>query len=532
MSETELHAAVQDLARERAGSPIVLTRAPSPTEGEASVEVTRAQLGYRLNVDATVDAVMERGRQTNPLAALADHLTAFGGTISVEASDRIDAGRQERQLAAIARQLVTPPREGDLRFSGKAITRVDPAPGARLDSAELRERVRRAVLSASTKTVVIPTEPLEPRTDASDVDEVLAQGRRAISGPIRLARGSAALTITARQIASVLDVRVTPQTDASLALVANENKVAAIIDERSDALESDPVDATFQLAGAGVEIIPAQDGFSVSAAKTAPQVLEAALSDRDRTAPLKGKSVEADFSTRDARALNIDERVSSFTTYHDCCESRVENIHRIADLVDGSVVMPGETFSINENIGPRTAARGFVEAPAILNGEYVEEVGGGVSQFATTLFNAIFFGGYDFLEYKAHSYYIDRYPRGREATVSDPSPDLEFLNDSDAGIYVDTSYTDTSITVAFYGSTDVEVDAVMGRPYNYRPSPREYEINRSLERGESRVLQAGSSGFDVVVKRVLTYPGGEQEVEDFFTRYLPVPEIVERGPRR
>jgi vancomycin resistance protein YoaR len=167
-----------------------------------------------------------------------------------------------------------------------------------------------------------------------------------------------------------------------------------------------------------------------------------------------------------------------------------------------------------------------------LNGEYVEQVGGGVSQFATTLFNAIFFGGYDFTEYKAHSYYIDRYPMGREATVSDPAPDLAFVNDSDAGIYIDTSYTETSITVTFYGNTDVEVDAIMGEPYNYEKYETQVEIKKGLASGTRQVTQSGSNGFDVVVKRVMRYDGGETEVEEFFTRYLPVPEIVERGPKR
>ena len=105
----------------------------------------------------------------------------------------------------------------------------------------------------------------------------------------------------------------------------------------------------------------------------------------------------------------------------------------MADLVRGAIVPPGETFSINEHVGQRTAEKGFVLAGAIANGEHVEEIGGGVSQFATTTFNAAFFAGLPFGEYQSHSECFDRYPRGREATMGFPHPDLQIKNDTPYG---------------------------------------------------------------------------------------------------
>src|SRR4029079_8162873 len=117
------------------------------------------------------------------------------------------------------------------------------------------------------------------------------------------------------------------------------------------------------------------------------------------------------------------------------------------------VVLPGQTFSLNEALGPRTAAKGYVPAPAI--GEdlgLVEDVGGGVSQVSTTLFNATYFGGYEDVTHEVHAIYISRYPKGREATLNYPSIDNEFRNDTAAGVLIRSSYTDTSLTVSFYGS--------------------------------------------------------------------------------
>jgi vancomycin resistance protein YoaR len=532
LEEQALRERIGEMAATRGADRIVMVRPATSTQGEASVTATKADLGYRLDVDETVDTVLERGRQGNPLAALGDHLAAFVSDESVEPVELVDNDELTARVETLAADVVAAPQEGDLVFKGRAITRVEPAPGAQVDFSRLLGPMRRVLLEPGAGRVELPTEPVAPVTDEDDVTAVLQMARRATSGPVQLVHAGEGVALAAADLAKTLDARVSEEDGGSLELVVQPKALEKVVGDSLAGLETEPVDASFELVAGEVRIVRAQPGFVFSAKKSAPEILEAATSLSNREAKLRGDGEAASFTTADARALDIDEQVSTFTTYHSCCEPRVTNIHRIAEIVDGAIVAPGEIFSLNGYAGPRTAERGFVEAPAILNGEYVEQVGGGVSQFATTLFNAIFFGGYDFTEYKAHSYYIDRYPMGREATVSDPAPDLEFVNDSDAGIYIDTSYTETSITVTFYGNTDVEVDAIMGEPYNYEKYETQVEIKKGLAPGARQVTQTGSNGFDVVVKRVMRYDGGETEVEEFFTRYLPVPEIVERGPKR
>lgn len=158
-----------------------------------------------------------------------------------------------------------------------------------------------------------------------------------------------------------------------------------------------------------------------------------------------------------AANLGIHEVVGEFTTNHQCCQSRVTNIHRMADIVRGAIIEPGGSFSINDYVGRRTTEDGFVPAGSIQLGRFKDDVGGGVSQFATTLFNAAFFAGLDFAEYQSHSIYISRYPYGREATVSYPAPDLEVVNNTPYGMLVWTEYTDTSITVQLWSTPYYEV---------------------------------------------------------------------------
>ncbi|HZQ29268.1 MAG TPA: VanW family protein, partial [Acidimicrobiales bacterium] len=120
------------------------------------------------------------------------------------------------------------------------------------------------------------------------------------------------------------------------------------------------------------------------------------------------------------------------------------------------IIKPGDTFSINQFVGRRTAQRGFVVAPVIADGKHDEDVGGGISQFATTTFNAAFFAGLDFGEYQSHSLYISRYPYGREATMGFPHPDLQIKNTTPYGILIWPSYTDTTLTVTFYSTHFVD----------------------------------------------------------------------------
>jgi vancomycin resistance protein YoaR len=149
--------------------------------------------------------------------------------------------------------------------------------------------------------------------------------------------------------------------------------------------------------------------------------------------------------------------VSTFTTRHPCCQSRVKNIQLLADEIRGAILLPGETFSVNDRAGKRTLAEGYVRAGAIINGrveccDSAVNVGGGTSQFATTFYNAVFFGCYEDVFHQPHSLYFSRYPFVREATLGFPAPDVKFRNDSEAVVYIDTTYTSGSITVTLYGN--------------------------------------------------------------------------------
>jgi vancomycin resistance protein YoaR len=293
--------------------------------------------------------------------------------------------------------------------------------------------------------------------------------------------------------------------------------------------ELPPADARLAIRGSTVAVVPAVLGRSLDAATLGAAIV--ADPGADAVAATVTTTPPA-FTTAEAKALGIREKVSEFTTPYQCCQPRVTNIQRAAKIIDGMIIKPGGRFSLNDALGERTAARGFVTAPMIARGELVDAVGGGVSQVATTTYNAAFFAGLALEAHTPHEFYISRYPMGREATVSWRSPDLVFRNDWPASILISARAGSNGITVAFYSSKlGRRVETTTGTPTG-RTEPKTIERpNPDLPPGTRKVVQSsGPGGFSITYTRKVYRGSKLLRDETFSWRYRPENAIVEVGP--
>jgi len=254
-----------------------------------------------------------------------------------------------------------------------------------------------------------------------------------------------------------------------------------------------------------------------------------------------------DLTTEEAEALGIRSLLYTATTYYTAGgdtinQNRVHNIHRIADEVNGALVLPGEVFSLNDHVGERTAEDGYLPAKAVVfRGELIgrivyccdhpANIGGGVSQFATTLYNAIWWAGLEDVEHTPHSIHFTRYPMVREATLGFPTPDVRFRNDTGHGILIETEYTDTSVTVKIFGDNGgITVEGVTSdrrwfeQPYSY------YESDATLAPGIEEIRSVGTAGFTADVTRTITHPDGTEKVEKWTWTYDPNPMVIAVHP--
>lgn len=478
--------------------------------GDDEVRVEPDKLGLAFDAKGTVASA-----QDGSLTPAGVARSLFGHR-DIAPVTTVDERRLATAMAGVAEKVDREPREGGVSYRGLVPEPVLPKAGRRLDQEGAARAVRRAY-PAGTGAVTVPVREVAPQVSADKVRQAVStSARRAVAAPLTLTSGTGKAELSPEQIAARL--RYVPDNRGGLRPRFDASGLAADLDAKLVSEDRRPRNATFRITAGVPKVVPSRAGMSVDAAALG-EAISAALASGGRTVEAPLRRTEPRLTTEKAARLGVKEKVSSFTTRHPCCAPRVTNIHRIADIVDGHVVMPGETFSLNEVVGRRDRARGFVEAPMILNNRFVDDVGGGVSQFATTMFNAVFFGGFEDVQHVPHQYYISRYPAGRESTVSYPQPDFRWRNDSPYGVLINTSHSGTSITVQFWSTKRFEIESKSSQRYNVRGFP-------SLEEsGPECIPMGGVEGFTIDVWRIFKKDGETIKKQKFHTVYAPEPKL-------
>ena len=249
---------------------------------------------------------------------------------------------------------------------------------------------------------------------------------------------------------------------------------------------------------------------------------------------VEGTEIPATMSIESALDYGVVTTISSFETeYTGGADNRNTNIHLAADLLNNSIAKAnGGTWSFNEVAGECNAEKGFKNAGAILDGQVVDDIGGGICQVATTVFNAVYEAGLPVDERSNHSLYIASYPSGRDAAINWPELDLVWHNDTPSDILMQTSYTDTTITVSLIGvDPGYTVETVEGEFKDGAKYSTRTEVSKDLAKGETQVKQYGSNGTSIEVKRKVKDATGQIVREDTFTSvYDAQDEIIQVGP--
>ena len=451
LDRSQLASVVTELARSYSSEPIEVV-----AEG-GGFTLTATEIGLAVDEEATISAALDAGRTGSPFGQLAGWVGSFAEERHAEVAIRVDPAAV-RRLVAERDTGRTPPTEPTVTSEKGRLVAVEGKPGRGIDPAAVLEALPDAV---SVRPVRLRLErgPVPPRFDEVDVERLVDAGEAATEEPLPVTVDGQPGEVPAARLRSWLRGVAT---DRELRLGVDTVKATAELGELLPDLGKPAVETTFTVADNVPRIVPGTPG-TACCAPDAGALVDAAFLDRlAGQAPaeplaLPTRRRDPEFTVEEAEALGIREPVGTFTTNHAPNQPRVANIHRISDLVRGQVIMPGKTFSVNDFVGKRTEEKGFVVDHVIEDGRFTESVGGGISQFATTAFNAAFFAGLEFPEYQSHSLYISRYPYGREATLSYPHPDLRVRNPSPYGVLIWPTYTGRSVTVTLYSTKWVEV---------------------------------------------------------------------------
>ncbi|MEU3949717.1 VanW family protein [Streptomyces sp. NPDC029526] len=495
-------------------------RALPVTVGDRSGSVVPREAGLTFDVPGTVDRAAHTG--SDPVSVIGA-LFRSGGDIEPAVHTDEDASRSAlRELAGKLDQKV---REGGVAFTGGEVEETAPRTGRALDVDAAAGTLKEAFLKGDTDTATaLPARETRPKVGAAEVERAVREfARPAMSAPVALTAGDRRFTIAPEVLGEHLTLK--PDGDGRLTPKLDEKglRAAPAVARPLADLTTTPRDARLRLDGDRVVVADrGRTGVQVPDKALGKAVLPLLTeSGADRTGALATRRTEPELTPEKVARLGLKEKVSSYTVTFEPAAYRTQNIGRAAELIDGSLVKPGETWSFNRTVGERTEANGFGEGVIILNDKYTKAAGGGVSSVATTMFNAMFFAGVRPVEYGAHSFYIERYPEGREATVAWGSLDLRFANDSGNALYIQAEATDTSVTVTFLGTKKYdEIKSVTG------PRRNVVEPGRKVSTDEECVPQTPLEGFDVTVERVFLNNGREVKRQPFHTHYTPRDEIV------
>jgi vancomycin resistance protein YoaR len=501
--------------------------------GAATMRLPRSRAGVELDVEASVAAAMAVGR-----GGLFDlhGLTGWFRRVELPWRARVVTARLDRQLAALDRKVGSEVREPTLRIGGASgagavpVELVAGRPGRAVDPAGAQAALLAAAAAPAGATVELPIGERPPSVAPEAARAAADRAATLLQAPVEVTAGDGRADLRPADLAPLVRTRVAGD---ELRLRLDPAGLDRLLRRQAGFAYTEPRDARFEPTGAGVRIVPGVAGLEVVPGKAAAAVLAAgtAAGGTGRSAALPTTVTQPELTTKEAKGLGVKEVMSTFTTTFNAGDvPRVHNISLIAAAVHGSLVRPGQVFSMNAATGQRTAAKGYRTAHVIQNGEIVDGLGGGVCQAGTTMFNAAFFAGLPVIERRNHSLHISHYPMGRDATLDWPSTDLKFRNDSPYGIYITSRATPSTLTFTFWStSRGYKVTASTSAASNFRAPSTRYKDDPTLPKGKEVVEEPGSSGFDVTVSRTVTKGGSVVRRDSFVSNYVPWVRVVRRG---
>lgn len=504
-SRADAEAALHTALESRADQPVDVQA------GDVSAQIVPAEAGLGIDWDATLDKAEEQ--PLNPFRRLASFFTTEEVGVESTRDDQV----LMQAVDGLRPETDGETREGNIVFEGANPVPVSPSPGQALDGEGAADAI--ADEWAFGNTIDLPVEEAPITVTQAAVDQAMAE----IAVPATSAdlvvngRDNSKAVLPRDQIGAVLSFA--PDGNGGLEPRFAQEAAIGILAPQLVGTETEPKDAAVTLAGGAPSVVPGVVGDLVDWPKTLEELPKLVVD--THTADAVYGEVPPALTTEEVQALGINEVIGEFTTDGFSADSG-HNIRLAASEINGALVKPGDTFSLNGYTGSRGTAEGYIASGIIMNGRPDKAVGGGISQLATTLYNASYFAGMEDVAHQEHSYYISRYPEAREATVFEGVIDLKFKNTSDTGVLIQAFGDSSSVTVQIWGTKTVDVESITGD----RSNPTEPDTV-TLPAGAHCIESSGGPGFTSSDTRVITdhNTGAEISRNTRTVTYDPVPVV-------
>jgi vancomycin resistance protein YoaR len=491
--------------------------------------IAPAQIALRVDWAAAVRHGLDEGSGAIPLRGLKRvRLRLLGANVEPTAS--YEERTLDRRLDSIARVVDVRGREAAIVMRNGQPVVVPGEAGRKLDREAATGTIVGALSGFERSPVALPVVIDRPAVTRDALAPVAEQVRLALSAPVRFVYKGVHWSVSPAQIATFLKLPTEGQRQLGIGGPAARRYFAAL----GKAVGRPSREVAFSVSSSGrATMIPSRNGRRLDVPATQRAFLAAALSTTDREAGLVVVAAEPQLTTERAKSLGITGLVGGYTTFYGGEPNRIHNVQLVARLIDRHLIGPGSTFSFNKTTGDRNAAKGFLEAPVIINGELKNGLGGGVCQVSTTVFNAAYEAGLSISERHNHALYISHYPLGRDATVNYPDTDLEFVNDTDHWLLLETIIGSSSLTVRLFGTPMHRRVETQTSPLRETGPPKVKKIlDPDLYVGEQVVEEVGSPSRSVSVRRLVYDKRGHLLYDaTWYSSYVSEPKVLRVGTK-
>lgn len=502
-------ARLQEQLAPRASAPMTVV-----VEGQR-FDVAPADAGLGIDYAATVDRAGV-GKSWNP-SHIWNVLTGGGPLDPVTTTDQTKLDAAARTIAG---KVDKQAKDATVEIKGVEIKKTDGEQAVALRQPDVVSGLESAYLKRTEVPAgVVRT---DPQVTTAEADQFIdSWAKPTLSSPVKVDTGKGVFEVTPAMIGQATTV------------TAKDGQLAGQVDPQRLYDNAQPAikkldfkkaqNASYKMEGGGLVVVPAVDGAEISKDNFAKVVMPVVSQAQGREAKVELTGAKAKFSTEDAEKQKPKEVIGQFTTYYPHADYRNTNLGLAASRINGNTVAKDEKFSLDAALGSRES--GYVDGWVVAGAKLKKENAGGISQSATTLYNAAWFAGLDILEHQPHTMYFDRYPAGRESTIYSGSIDVLIKNDSDNAIYIEASRAPSSgsskgsITVKIWGTKKYDVESPDPVKSNF------YTGTTINDPSPDCHAQAASPGFTASYYRILKQNGAVVRRDNESWKYAATDEI-------
>lgn len=522
-----------------------------------------ADLDVNFDLNFAVQNAYSLGRDPNLLQATKDRFSAWIKSFDLTPQPSFSYSRLETAVAYYDQKYGQEPHDAQIKLTETGLTISPEADGKKVNFITAYENFLSTLKTFSPSPIVLKLETLKPQITQADLTPLQTKVETLLKTPIKLTFNNQSFELTKEELLSMisfsketgvfLDLKVNNQPvsrldlhfakenpDKPVRLTLGQEQASSYLQTLSKQINREPVNAKFNFdQGRVAAFTPHQNGQKLDETDTLKQ-LQSLLETPKETLALKVAVTEAVVTTESINNYGIKELIGSGTSrFAGSIPNRQENVALAANRINGTLVAPGEVFSMYRTIGEVDASTGYREAYIISSGKTQLDFGGGVCQVSTTIFRAALNSGLPIVERHPHAYRVGYYEQnsgpGIDASVFFPYSDFRFKNDTGHYILIQTrlNRAATTLTFEFYGTKDGR-EVALTKPVvtgHTPPPPDLHQDDPTLPKGVVKQVDFSAAGASTNFTRTVTRGGEVLAKDSFFSKYRPWQAIFLHGTK-